>query len=260
MNRRAFSLVELLVTIAVIALLFAISFPVLASVRAASRRTACLSNVRQIVAAVAAESASNGGRLPENRVAVGENEHVTWRHRLAESGLGASSKLWVCPDHPGKPRSELDDLDRGSRCVGDVESSYAINGHLLWRLQPGQTEAVRADTTIRRPSHTILLAETRARYPDIRVTNAIIAADDEDGRGFYGFWHAGAGTYGFSDGHAETIRLLETGSPDCRWHNGPDYDADPNAPQDADELGIHAHEDWPLFANDVYLSGTARKN
>ena len=45
----AFTLVELLVVIAVIALLAAILFPVFASVRAKARETSCISNMRQLV-------------------------------------------------------------------------------------------------------------------------------------------------------------------------------------------------------------------
>src|SRR5439155_19656576 len=45
-----FTLVELLVVIAVIAILAAILFPVFAQVREKGRQTACLSNVRQMAA------------------------------------------------------------------------------------------------------------------------------------------------------------------------------------------------------------------
>jgi prepilin-type N-terminal cleavage/methylation domain-containing protein/prepilin-type processing-associated H-X9-DG protein len=47
-TRGGFTLVELLVVIAVIAVLAALLFPVLAQARAAAKRAACLSNVRQI--------------------------------------------------------------------------------------------------------------------------------------------------------------------------------------------------------------------
>jgi prepilin-type N-terminal cleavage/methylation domain-containing protein len=252
--RRGFTLIELLVCIAIIAVLIGVLLPVLGAARGAARKAACLSNARQVAVAVNAFGASNGGRLPENRTLVGDGEHVTWRHRFAEDGFTGSADVWVCPDHPGEPRSELGAFDRDTKCVGDIEASYALNGHLLWREQTTDDDARRADTVIRRPSHTVLIAETRAQFPDLRVTDQLIAADDADGRGFYGYWHSGDGVYGFIDGHAEAINLMDTGSPDCRWHNGRDLNDDPFNPQTSEETRTHDHPDWELLANPVYLN------
>jgi prepilin-type N-terminal cleavage/methylation domain-containing protein/prepilin-type processing-associated H-X9-DG protein len=49
MPRRAFTLIELLVVIAIIAILAAILFPVFAQAKAAAKKTACLSNSKQMV-------------------------------------------------------------------------------------------------------------------------------------------------------------------------------------------------------------------
>ena len=47
-NRKAFTLIELLVVIAIIAILAAILFPVFAQAKAAAKKTACLSNMKQL--------------------------------------------------------------------------------------------------------------------------------------------------------------------------------------------------------------------
>ncbi len=48
MQKKAFTLIELLVVIAIIAILAAILFPVFAQAKAAAKKTACLSNERQV--------------------------------------------------------------------------------------------------------------------------------------------------------------------------------------------------------------------
>ena len=48
MNRKAFTLIELLVVIAIIAILAAILFPVFAQAKAAAKKTAALSNIKQL--------------------------------------------------------------------------------------------------------------------------------------------------------------------------------------------------------------------
>jgi prepilin-type N-terminal cleavage/methylation domain-containing protein len=63
-DRCAFTLVELLVVIGIIAVLISIIFPVMSRMRNSARVVACQSNVRQLVQASMAYAADNDGILP----------------------------------------------------------------------------------------------------------------------------------------------------------------------------------------------------
>ncbi|MGC8863472.1 MAG: type II secretion system protein [Armatimonadota bacterium] len=66
MRRRGFTLIELLVVIAIIAILAAILFPVLTRTREQGRISACVSNMRQIYAALAMYLDQYNGIMPRS--------------------------------------------------------------------------------------------------------------------------------------------------------------------------------------------------
>jgi prepilin-type N-terminal cleavage/methylation domain-containing protein len=66
-TRKAFTLVELLVVIGIIAVLVAILLPVLARARQQAERVACASNLRQIATAWVAYCHTGKGLLPPPR-------------------------------------------------------------------------------------------------------------------------------------------------------------------------------------------------
>ncbi len=251
---RAFTIIELMVSIAVIALLIGLLVPVLATARDAARRTICLSNARQITTAINAFSAENQSRLPENRTLVSDTEYITWRRNFFNTGTLADIEAWRCPMHPKPgPWGEAGFTENGARCVGDIASSYALNGHLLWRRDKTDDQARRSDADINRPSHTILLAETNLQFADLRASPPLVANYYGANPGPYAYWHERRGVYAFQDGHAELLGFLETGSPDCRWHNGNDLTDDPFVPQKPGETRPHDHPDWQFLVPKVYL-------
>jgi prepilin-type N-terminal cleavage/methylation domain-containing protein/prepilin-type processing-associated H-X9-DG protein len=65
MRRRAFTLVELLVVVAIISLLIAIVLPSLARAREQARRVQCASNLRQVAIATIAYAGQNRGVMPQ---------------------------------------------------------------------------------------------------------------------------------------------------------------------------------------------------
>jgi prepilin-type N-terminal cleavage/methylation domain-containing protein len=64
--RGAFTLVELLIVIAIIAMLIALSLPALSRAREQARRAVCTSNLHQLSTAIVAYAAANHGRLPRS--------------------------------------------------------------------------------------------------------------------------------------------------------------------------------------------------
>ncbi|MBO6513228.1 MAG: prepilin-type N-terminal cleavage/methylation domain-containing protein [Phycisphaerales bacterium] len=252
MKRQGFSLIELLVVIGVVVVLIGLAMPALKYARDSARTAQCLTNAGQLAVAITTFSGQNRNRLPENRTVVGEGEYITWREQLSRDGFYSDSSGRVCPSHKN-PGSEFGYSEGGMLCVGDQVSSYALNGHVLWRGGITDDNAKISDTVIRRPSHTILVAETNRGFANLRVSNPYIANYYGDDPGPYGYWHRGDAVYSFQDGHAEVISLLDTGNPDCRWHNGRDLTDDPYVPQGNDEIRPHDHPDWEYLVPEVYL-------
>src|SRR5262249_43910486 len=66
-RRRAFTLVELLVVIGIIAVLIAILMPALSKARESAMRTKCATQLREVVAGLTMYANDNKGYLPDHR-------------------------------------------------------------------------------------------------------------------------------------------------------------------------------------------------
>ena len=141
MNRRlGFTLVELLVVIAVIGVLAAILLPAIQHSRAAARRTSCKSNLRQIGLAVLQFADTHRGEFPENAHA---GERRSWVYTLAPY-LEDVDAIRICPDDP-----------KGADRVLVKSTSYIINGYLTAKRQ----DAIRKLTKLKATSKTIMVFE-----------------------------------------------------------------------------------------------------
>jgi len=99
----AFTLVELLVVLAVVAILAALVIPASLRVMASARTSGCMSDLRQVHAAMMAYAVDNDGRLPRPYAATGPGEGFSWERALARPSDGG---VYLSPEsiHPGGNR------------------------------------------------------------------------------------------------------------------------------------------------------------
>lgn len=108
-GRSGFTLIEILIVLAIIALLAAILFPVFAKVRERGRTTACASNMRQIGTAFAMYTADHDGWMP---LITYTSQVCAWPDRLLP--YIKSNQIFWCPSfprgeyQPGCPTSACD--------------------------------------------------------------------------------------------------------------------------------------------------------
>lgn len=99
-KRHAFTLVELLVVIGIIALLISILLPTLSKVRENARRVECASRLRQLTAAVHIYANDHNGKLPAGNRDNNNEEHCIWLSQDAfEVFVGTldNRKMLSCP-------------------------------------------------------------------------------------------------------------------------------------------------------------------
>ncbi|MGQ9456101.1 MAG: type II secretion system protein [Armatimonadota bacterium] len=169
LKRSGFTLVEILVVIAIIAILAAMLFPVFANVRERARQTKCVANLRQLTSALRQYIDDNDGRVPPISK-YNFPDLTNWCGTLQTFGITQVEKgsLWpyvrnrevyICPSDIGREAKGLD-----HSLVPKMEQrktyplSYSMNGELNKRPKGGGPyECIKLDSYSPRKLSKILL-------------------------------------------------------------------------------------------------------
>ncbi|MDD3925052.1 MAG: type II secretion system protein [bacterium] len=168
--RSGFTLVEVLVVMAIVALLSAILYPSFSSAREKTRQSACISNIKSIGQAVRMYSLDNDRKIPD-RVEGTTGAYKSWAGVLKDGGYVGGFSIFRCPsDSRNILSSNLTLIGNASDpddYLEQISYNYAKSADRLDKKRSALLDKYRPDDTIALSGYGDTLADTDGNYPPL---------------------------------------------------------------------------------------------
>ena len=236
-QKRGFTLIELLVVIAIIAILAAILFPVFANAKNAAKKAQCISNLKQLGAAMQMYLNDSSGTFPvcnkNAALSIGDQYGTFYsgqRPTINTMQLNYVKKyslwkqldkyiknrqIWICPTKGGAATSEL--------VINSRSTSYEYRMIFFVGLTPwGQTLIETKDKVLREsgfpsPSRSYCFREV-APFHDLRMADLPWVSGSKG-------WHPGSQiVLHFVDGHVKSYPVEKVFAPEATTSGNTGWD------------------------------------
>jgi len=132
-RKPAFTIIELLVVVAIIAIVMGMLLPAMANARARSRSLKCIANLKQIGTAAKLYVDENDNKMPYAYLRrLNANHVITWDDLLSRNmGIALTSNEIAAPFTPAAKENKLLHCpsDRVGLAFGETRNSYTLAGH-----------------------------------------------------------------------------------------------------------------------------------